>query len=147
MSSFSSKILQPPCSADFSAVGGRCREGGPVFVFAPATSCLPCTWQSGAPPVLHAWQRSVCCSDLGTHRWGFARSSGYLVCGDGFFLVPGCVTKNSLPSLCCHTELSLCSSFGLGASAVFPSFLPCSVIIPLIKSLNRISSAGGESSL
>lgn len=57
MSSFSSKILQPPCSADFSAVGGRCsaggcREGGPVFVFAPATSCLPCTWQSGAPPVL-----------------------------------------------------------------------------------------------
>lgn len=132
MSSFSSKILQPPCSADFSAVGGRCsaggcREGGPVFVFAPATSCLLCTWQSRAPPVLHAWQRSVCCSDLGTHRWGFARSSVYLVCGDGFFLLPGCVTKNSVPSLCCHHGAEFVLLVWLESLCCVPLFPPLPV--------------------
>lgn len=36
------------------------------------------------------------------HISGALQGALFTLCGDGFFLVPGCVTRNSLPSLCCH---------------------------------------------
>lgn len=51
------------------------------------------------------------------------------VWGNGFFLVPAFVTRNSVPSLCCHhgaeAVLLVWLRIALRASGVFPSSIPC----------------------
>lgn len=111
ISSFSSKIVQPPlvfclnmqhlisqCNSPVS--GGRCSAGGhglPVqgdrgkeglclCLLLPYPVCSPALYlaalqedvaEQGSFHSCTPWERSICCSDIEIHKWGFARSCVY----------------------------------------------------------------------